>query len=190
MFAITKPGVEQIARFIAEQEKFDFSYPDVGATAGAVPEGYDNDSVVVWLGNGAAAFERAQEAFRNWQQFAVGWAAAVPDDRPIEEGTTVAIRARACGLWSLAACRIIRVVDEDSPTRRFGFSYGTLPDHPEQGEEQFLIEQGLDDSVRYEVTAFFRPNHVLIQLGWPYFRRLFNQFRRDSARNMFRAVHG
>jgi uncharacterized protein (UPF0548 family) len=28
----------------------------------------------------------------------------------------------------------------DGPVRRFGFAYGTLPDHVESGEERFTVE--------------------------------------------------
>jgi uncharacterized protein (UPF0548 family) len=37
-----------------------------------------------------------------------------------------------------APCRIVYVIDE--PDRR-GFAYGTLPGHPERGEEAFIISR-------------------------------------------------
>jgi hypothetical protein len=39
----------------------------------------------------------------------------------------VAVLARSLGLWWLNACRIVSVVNEDGPGKRFGFAYGTLP---------------------------------------------------------------
>ena len=54
----------------------------------------------------------------------------------------VAILARSIGLWWLNACRIVAVVDEDGPVKRFGFAYGTLPDHAGSGEERFLDRVG------------------------------------------------
>ena len=45
--------------------------------------------------------------------------------------------ARALGLWVLNACRIVYVIEEDGPLRRFAFAYGTLPEHAESGEERF-----------------------------------------------------
>src|SRR5690606_259686 len=53
-----------------------------------------------------------------------------------------------------APCRVIYVVDEP---RRKGFAYGTLPGHPESGEEAFLVEQTEDGSVWLTVRAFSRP---------------------------------
>jgi uncharacterized protein (UPF0548 family) len=64
----------------------------------------------------------------------------------------------------LAACRVVAVVDEPD---RFGFAYGTLPLHPESGEEAFLVERGPDDAVRFRVVAVSRPAHPLARLGAP-----------------------
>jgi uncharacterized protein (UPF0548 family) len=50
--------------------------------------------------------------------------------------------------------RVIYVVDEP---RRRGFAYGTLPGHPEDGEECWIIEHRDDDSVWITIRAFSRP---------------------------------
>jgi uncharacterized protein (UPF0548 family) len=50
--------------------------------------------------------------------------------------------------------RVIYVVDEP---RRKGFAYGTLPGHPEDGEECWIVEHRDDDSVWITVRAFSRP---------------------------------
>lgn len=55
---------------------------------------------------------------------------------------------------------------------RFGFAYGTLPAHPEQGEEAFHIERDGEGSVRFLVTAFSRPRHPLARLGAPVARQI------------------
>jgi uncharacterized protein (UPF0548 family) len=84
-------------------------------------------------------------------------------------------------LWTLNACRVIYVVDEEEPSRRFGFAYGTLLDHVERGEERFLIEWNKkDDSVWYDILAFSQPRHPLVRLGTPYARMLQKRFARDS----------
>lgn len=54
--------------------------------------------------------------------------------------------------------RVIYVVDEP---RRRGFAYGTLPGHPEDGEEAWVVERRDDDSVWITVRAFSRPAN-----GW------------------------
>lgn len=50
--------------------------------------------------------------------------------------------------------RVVYVVDEP---KRKGFAYGTLPGHPEDGEEAFLVELSADGSVWLTVRAFSRP---------------------------------
>ena len=65
--------------------------------------------------------------------------------------------------------RVVYVVDE--PTRR-GFAYGTLPGHPESGEEAFVVERRDDDSVWLTIRAFSRPAAPWLWLGYPVLRLL------------------
>ena len=77
------------------------------------------------------------------------------------------ILGRHFGLWSLNACRIVYVIEEEaSLLRRYGFALGTLPGHVERGEERFTVEwHRADDSVFYEVFAFARLAHPLASVG-------------------------
>ena len=59
-------------------------------------------------------------------------------------------------------CRVVEVVDEP---RRWGFAYGTLPSHPEQGEESFVVTWSDDDLVHSEIQAFSRPANHLVRLS-------------------------
>jgi uncharacterized protein (UPF0548 family) len=54
----------------------------------------------------------------------------------------------------------------DEPRRR-GFAYGTLPGHPENGEEAFVIEHHDDDAVSFTITAFSRPATRLARIAGP-----------------------
>jgi uncharacterized protein (UPF0548 family) len=54
---------------------------------------------------------------------------------------------------------------------RFGFAYGTLTGHPEQGEEAFHVER-TDSGARFTIVAFSRPAHPLALIGRPFARRL------------------
>jgi len=93
-------------------------------------------------------------------------------------------------MWSLNACRVVYVVDEAHATTRFGFAYGTLPDHIERGEERFLIEWNrTDDSVWYDILAFSQPRHPLVRLGFPVARMMQKRFARDSLAAMRSAIH-
>ncbi len=100
----------------------------------------------------------------------------------------VAIVARSMGLWWLNACRIVYVIDEEEPIRRYGFAYGTLPDHAGSGEERFLIEMDETGDVWYDILAFSRPHHILARLGYPAVRVVQKRFGRESAVAMIEAV--
>lgn len=190
MLSIRKPTAESIRRFLTEQAKLDFSYSAVGATATAPPAGYDVDSTRIKLGDGESVFQTAKAALERWEQFRLGWTEAWSPETPIRQGEVVSVMGRGIGLWWLNACRIVYVVDEAEPIVRFGFAYGTLPDHVESGEERFLIEwDRSDNSVWYTILAFSRPNHFLARLGYPFVRLKQSRFRRDSAASMLRAVH-
>jgi uncharacterized protein (UPF0548 family) len=93
----------------------------------------------------------------------------VPAGAPISEGTTVAVLTSVGPLTVLASCRIVVVVDEPD---RFGFAYGTLPAHPEEGEERFVVTRDDAGAVRFEVAAFSRPHDLLTKLGGPLPRHL------------------
>jgi uncharacterized protein (UPF0548 family) len=178
MFLPTAPSAEKIRKFIAAQQGLAFSYSDVGATRRIIPPGYTRDHNRVKLGVGRETYEHAVAALRNWKHFELGWVNIVPPGTTVEVGATVAVLVHHFGLWSLNACRIVYVFDEE---RRFGFAYGTLPDHAERGEERFTIEwYANDDSVWYDIVAFSQPAHLLARAGYPLTRQLQKRFARDS----------
>lgn len=86
-------------------------------------------------------------------------------ERLVRPGDTAIMRV---GLWPWdVPCRVVSVVDE--PTRK-GFAYGTLPGHPERGEESFVVEYGDDDSVWLTIRAFSRPASWIFWVGYPFVR--------------------
>ena len=72
--------------------------------------------------------------------------------------------------------------------RKYGFAYGTLQDHAEQGEEKFSVEWAEDNSVWYDILAFSRPRQWQAKVARPLSRRLQKRFARDSMAAMARAV--
>ena len=62
----------------------------------------------------------------------------------------------------VAPCRIIGVLDDPD---RCGFVYGTLPGHPEQGEESFVVSIDGEDEARFRITAFSQPGEQLTRLA-------------------------
>jgi uncharacterized protein (UPF0548 family) len=163
----------------------------VGATKNKPPEGFTVDHNRAQLGRGLQRYERAIEALKNWRQFDLGWVSIVPRGVPLEVGSTVAVKARAFGSWSLSAARVVYVVDDDGPVARFGFAYGTLPEHVECGEERFIVRWNRDDdSVWYDIVAFSKPRHPLVRLSFPLARMLQKRFARESLQKMVNEVNG
>ena len=142
-----------------------FTYPEVGATQhGALPGGYDHVDRGHPVGNGRDAFERAAAAVFRWDaQRAAGLRveASGPASTP---GTVVLMTAGLRRLGLDIPCRVVWVVDE--PDRR-GFGYGTLPGHPESGEEAFLVRLGPSGDVVFTVRVFTRLASPLARLGGP-----------------------
>jgi uncharacterized protein (UPF0548 family) len=177
MFKISEPSERDVAEFIESQRNLEFTYREVGATNTTPPAGFTVDHNRIQLGSGEETYKRAVALIKNWRQFELGWVTIVPRRVTVEVGATVAIKARAFGTWSLSASRVVYMIEEP---RRFGFAYGTLPDHVECGEERFLIEWLPDDSVWYDILAFSKPRHPLVRMSAPLARRLQKRFTRES----------
>jgi uncharacterized protein (UPF0548 family) len=189
MFLLTEPSPKTVSTFIDSQRDLPFTYSAVGATNNKPPEGFTVDHNRVQLGRGVQRYQRAIEALRNWRQFDLGWVSIVPQGVPLEIGSTVAVKARAFGSWSLSAARVVYLVNDDPPVARFGFAYGTLPDHVECGEERFIVKWNRDDdSVWYDILAFSKPRHPLVRLSFPLARMLQKRFARESLQRMLKEV--
>lgn len=188
IWSLRRPSQQLIHAFLERQRQEPFSYSEVGRSRSGSPGGYDLDHNRVRLGRGPAVFEAACAALRRWEMFPAPWTRIEPAGAPIAEGSVVAIVAHAMGFWWLNACRIVYVLDETGPVRRFGFAYGTLTGHVERGEERFSVELLADGSVWYDVRAFSRPRYWPVRLGYPLARRLQRRFVRESQAAMQGAV--
>src|SRR3712207_7231330 len=63
---------------------------------------------------------------------------------------------------TLFRSRVVYTVEEPD---RAGFAYGTLPGHPERGEELFLLDRAPDGQLRLTISAFSRPATWLARAG-------------------------
>lgn len=76
------------------------------------------------------------------------------ESMPLTVGSVVEMRLGVSKASLVFACRVVDVID--TPTR-CGFTYVTLPGHPETGIEQFLAEkQG--ERITFSVKAISRPS--------------------------------
>jgi uncharacterized protein (UPF0548 family) len=126
------------------------TYTEVGATAGALPRGYHHVHESAVIGRGRARFEEAAAAVMRWGMLRGAGVRVEATTSVAAVGSEVIV-----GLGPIRApCRVVYVLDE--PDRR-GFAYGTLPGHPETGEELFSVRYDpTDDAVYAEVRAFSR----------------------------------
>ncbi|WP_194814627.1 DUF1990 family protein [Nocardia sp. XZ_19_385] len=144
------------------------TYAEVGATRGEMPEGYHQFRLRRRIGRGRELFERAGAeilAYRMQKGTRIFREASTAVAEP---GTVLTVRLGVGPVGIIAPCQVVYVLDE--PDRR-GFAYGTLPGHPESGEELFAVEYDCaDDSVYGVVVAFSRPGTWYTRLGGPVVR--------------------
>jgi len=173
-----------------------FTYSETGCTDGEFPAGYHHFRLRRPIGTGRALFDSAAEqilAYRMQRGTGIFGSASTPTATP---GTALTVRLGIGPLAITAPCRVVYVLDEphcvdgarpraalhgDAPlpppglTRpsRRGFAYGTLPGHPEIGEELFAVEYDTTtDTVYGLVAAFSRAGAWYTRLGGPVTRLL------------------
>jgi uncharacterized protein (UPF0548 family) len=161
MFLLAAPSADKLESIRRQQEGADLTYSEVGASLGRLPGGYRHLQRSAAFD--AADFDTVRSRLRGWEMHRAAGIRLTPPSPPIEEGTTIAQAIRVWPLTAVACCRIVRVVDEDD---RFGFAYGTLPAHPERGEEAFVVLRD-EEGATATVTAFSQPQHPLSRVGGP-----------------------
>ena len=185
-FLARKPSAMAMEAFVDEQRRLDFTYADVGATRdGLKPKGFQDDEWHASLGRGPDTFESARDGLRLWAAHHGASVVVTPTDAPLEVGQTVGLLIRTGGVYMRASCRIVWTVDEE---RRFGFGYGTLPGHPECGEESFVINWHADDTVTFDISAISKPRHPLVRLGAPVARMMQKRATQNYLNGMKRWV--
>ncbi|KAB8165187.1 DUF1990 family protein [Streptomyces sp. 3MP-14] len=147
-----------------------------------LPEGWHLLRSRTRLGNGPEVWAAAREALFGWRMHRAAWlpvAAATPRAAP---GVVASIELGPRWLRLGASCRVVWCVDERD---RAGFAYGTLPGHPESGEESFVLERAAPDgAVTLTVTAISRPAAWYMRAAGPLGRLA----RRLVARRYGRAL--
>src|SRR3954468_19291168 len=128
MFLLRRPSSTHVEQFLRGCRDLPLSYGPPGILDTNVRRGR-RDEIVVPIGKGAAEFASGRRALMDWTHFDLGWIELFPDQGVIRRGAVVAVLIRHLGFWSLNGCRIIAVSESDPA--RFGFTYGTLPNHCE-----------------------------------------------------------
>ncbi|MEV7396081.1 DUF1990 domain-containing protein [Aeromicrobium sp. NPDC092404] len=143
----------------------DLTYAEVGATAREpLPDGYHHVRATRSLG--VVDLDEAAEAIMTWQMQERSGVRRTSGPPRATLGADVTFRFYGQQI----PCRVVDVVDE--PDRR-GFAYGTLPGHPETGEERFAVERDpATGEVTAIVTAFSNPALWRTRLAGPVGRLL------------------
>ncbi|WP_181804145.1 DUF1990 family protein [Streptomyces shenzhenensis] len=164
-----------------------FTYEAVGATRenlAACPPGFHPLHVRTRIGEGQGVFHRAAEAVLTWElhrALGVGIDAAADRAAP-----GVDVTVTLAGLLR-APCRIVWTAEE---SRRAGWAYGTLPGHPECGEEAFVVDRTGDGTVWLTVAAFSKPAKWYARAGGPATRGLQQAYARRCGAVLRRLCAG
>jgi uncharacterized protein (UPF0548 family) len=147
----------------AELRMARLTYGDVGATRANLPSsGYRILRKSVQLPD-TLGFDLARRDLLGWQvQSRAGIGVTASGNVAADVVVDLRIGVRRIALR--APCRVVYVIDEPD---RCGFAYGTLPGHPESGEESFVLHRSPTGSVTFAVTAFSRPASPLSRLAGP-----------------------
>ncbi len=152
-------------RLVEDLASAELTYSDIGATlARKRPEGFHHDRFEAVLGEGPDVFQRGVAGLKTWKAHRLPGMRVFPEHLEIRSGATVVVTLGTPIASIAAPCRVVGVVDGQT---RWGFAYGTLPGHPEQGEESFAVSMAGDGTVRFEIEAFSRPGELLVRLSGP-----------------------
>lgn len=146
----------------------DLDYPGIGSTEyGRAPEGYARFESREYLGGGAAVYHRVAHGILTWELQRRSGLRLRTESEVVIPGARVVSSLGVGPFRVYAPCEVVWVrhpVPGDEP-QSAGFGYGTLPGHPERGEEAFEVEIGADGRVFLTITAFSRHANWFYQAG-------------------------
>lgn len=143
----------------------DMTYPEVGQTRAVLPHAYQHLQRRVSIGGvGRERFEEAANTLLGWDMHRRAGVSVRSSTDRVTDGAVAVLRLGWGVLGVDAPVRVAYTVDEE---RRKGFAYGTLPGHPERGEESFLVELHDSGEVTFTIRAFSSPASLLARVGGP-----------------------
>jgi uncharacterized protein (UPF0548 family) len=130
------------------------TYPEVGQSlVDPLPSGYHHIAEQRVVGHGRAEYERAARELFRWAVHRRAGLRIITSTEQVVEGALITSILGIGRFGVHAPCIVVAVVDE---LDRVGWAYGTLPGHPECGEEAFLLTLLPSGEVLFEVRAFSR----------------------------------
>ncbi|QIG40411.1 DUF1990 domain-containing protein [Microbacterium sp. 4R-513] len=140
------------------------TYSEVGATAGELPGGYHHLRRERVVGHGSEEFARAADDLLTGAVQRRAGATVWLSEVPLREGTHVRMRLRVGPLLFNIPCVVVWT---ERTATSCGFAYGTLPGHPERGEERFEVQLTPAGDVIFRIVAFSAPGRWFTRLGGP-----------------------
>jgi uncharacterized protein (UPF0548 family) len=148
---------------VAKLRSQELTYDEVDRPVAVPPVGYAHFSRTHQIA-ASTDFGVAGRALMTWQVQARSGLRIFASSLEVEPGAVVIMRL-GVGVVALSIpCRVVDVIDEPDSQ---GFSYGSLPGHPESGEESFLLQRTPGGVTTFTVSAFSRPASRLAKLGGP-----------------------
>ena len=185
MLRVRQPSDAALAEALLRFSRLEPTYPDLGASLGeTLPPGYHHGRSSIALGRGAEVWDAARAAVDQWRAHTGAGVRVFPADAPPEAGATVALSVRLGPVVDVFGCRIVQVVDEPD---RHGFAYGTLPGHPERGEESFILDRTEDGAVTFTVTVFAQGAQLITRLAQPLTNAVSSRYIDRYLRSLRRA---
>ncbi len=153
-------------KLVEDSATEELTYDTVGMSlpGNAVPDGYSVHEISDVIGTGEQAYRNAGYHLMHWQIHTWAKLYVQAAFEAVRIGEDFAV---AHSIGPLAVCAPARVVEVIAEPRRSGFSAGTLPNHPEIGEETLLLTHLDDDRVQFTVRAVARPASLGVKLAFP-----------------------
>jgi uncharacterized protein (UPF0548 family) len=129
-----------------------------------MPAGYRHVRRSEMIGRGSSSFSNATDAMMSWEMHRRAGLHVTTSATRAAPGVVAGMRLGIGGFGIRVPCRVVYEVADE---RRIGFAYGTLPGHPESGEEAFVIEFLSDERVELQITAFSRPARWFTRISGP-----------------------
>lgn len=147
----------------ADLARQELTYSAIGQSVRELPPGYGHLACSRRL-PGRTSFAELSQALMSWQVQARSGLRVTASSAQVQHDAVVVMRFGIGPASLRIPCRVVAVFDE---VDRRGFAYGTLPGHPESGEEAFALQRHPDGSIDFTITAFSRPETMLSRLGGP-----------------------
>jgi uncharacterized protein (UPF0548 family) len=145
------PGEAERRALVEHARASEVTYAEVGVTLDPAWSAERGARVTTRdLGVGPDAFAAAVAALRDLTPQRDIGSEAEPAGSVVAEGATIVFILRRGPIHLLIPNRIVAVIDEP---KRFAYAYGTLPGHPESGEEGFTVELLDDGTVRATIRV-------------------------------------